>query len=331
VASLLVMIASLRFGTEEIGFVDSARILFGALRYGETGIDSLGPSSVILLQVRLPRVLLGFMVGSCLAAVGVGLQALLRNPLADPYVLGISSGAALGAAVAMLVGFGKTVLALSAISFCAFLGGLSSLIVVYRIALSYGHLPIHTLLLAGVILNAIFSALIMFITSTMNPNRSFGMMSWLMGTLAAPDYPALIVLTVYLFVGGLILFMQTRALNILTLGEESARSLGVEVERVKKTVFFTSALLSGAVVSVSGLIGFVGMVIPHAVRMMIGPDHRLLLPASALVGGIFLLAADTAARTLLAPAEIPVGVITALAGGPFFIYLLMSRKGGLAR
>src|SRR5438094_2610827 len=246
--SLLVMAASWRFGAEDIGFVDSARILFGALRYGETGIDSLGPSSVILLQVRLPRVLLGFMVGSCLAAVGVGLQALLRNPLADPYVLGISSGAALGAAVAMLVGFGKTVLALSAISFCAFLGGLSSLIVVYRIALSYGHLPIHTLLLAGVILNAIFSALIMFITSTMNPNRSFGMMSWLMGTLTAPDYPALIVLTVYLSVGGLILFMQTRALNIMTLGEESARSLGVEVERVKKTVFFTSALPFGATV-----------------------------------------------------------------------------------
>lgn len=330
-ASLLVMIASLRFGTEEIGFADSARILFQALRYGETGIDSLGSSSVILLQVRLPRVLLGFMVGSCLAAVGVGLQALLRNPLADPYVLGISSGAALGAAVAMLVGFGKTVLALSAISICAFLGGLLSLVVVYRIALSYGHLPVHTLLLAGVILNAIFSALIMFITSTMNPNRSFGMMAWLMGTLTAPDYPSLVVLTVYLFVGGLILFMQTRPLNILTLGEESARSLGVEVERVKKTVFFTSALLTGAVVSVSGLIGFVGMVIPHAVRMVIGPDHRLLLPASALVGGIFLLAADTAARTLLAPAEIPVGVITALAGGPFFIYLLMSRKGGLAR
>lgn len=330
-ASLLVMIASLRFGTEEIGFADSARILFQALRYGETGIDSLGSSSVILLQVRLPRVLLGFMVGSCLAAVGVGLQALLRNPLADPYVLGISSGAALGAAVAMLVGFGKTVLAFSAISLCAFLGGLLSLVVVYRIALSYGHLPVHTLLLVGVILNAIFSALIMFITSTMNPNRSFGMMSWLMGTLTAPDYPALVVLTVYLFVGGLILLMQTRPLNILTLGEESARSLGVEVERVKKTVFFTSALLTGAVVSVSGLIGFVGMVIPHAVRMVIGPDHRLLLPASALVGGIFLLAADTAARTLLAPAEIPVGVITALAGGPFFIYLLMSRKGGLAR
>lgn len=331
VASLLVVIGSLRFGTEEIGFTDLARILIGALRYGETGIDSLGASSVILLQVRLPRVLLGFMVGSCLAAVGVGLQALLRNPLADPYVLGISSGAALGAAVAMLLGVGKTVLALSAISFCAFLGGLFSLIVVYRIALSYGHLPVHTLLLAGVILNAIFSALIMFITSTMNPNRSFGMMSWLMGTLTAPDYPALVVLTVYLFVGSLILFMQTRALNILTLGDESARSLGVEVERVKKTVFFTSALLSGAVVSVSGLIGFVGMVIPHAVRMVIGPDHRLLLPASALVGGMFLLAADTAARTLLAPAEIPVGVITALAGGPFFIYLLMSRKGGLAR
>ncbi|HET8580550.1 MAG TPA: iron ABC transporter permease [Nitrospiraceae bacterium] len=330
-ASLLVMIASLRFGAEDIGFTNVSQILFLALRHGQDGVESISPAGIILLQVRLPRVLLGFMVGSSLAAVGVGLQALLRNPLADPYVLGISSGAALGAAVAMLLGIGTTVLALSAISLCAFLGGLLSLVVVYRIALSYGHLPVHTLLLAGVILNAIFSALIMFVTATMNPNRSFGMMSWLMGTMTAPDYPALTSLALYLLVGGLILVWQARPLNILTLGEESARSLGVEVERVKKTVFFTSALLTGAVVSVSGLIGFVGMVIPHAVRMVIGPDHRLLLPASALVGGMFLLAADTVARTLLAPAEIPVGVVTALAGGPFFIYLLTSRKGGLAR
>jgi len=212
----------------------------------------------------------------------------------------------------------------------AFAGGLLSLVVVYRIAASYGRLPVHTLLLAGIILNAIFTALIMFITSIMGPNRAFGMMSWLMGTLTAPEYPALVVLAVYLLVGGLILFRQARALNLLTLGEESARSLGVEVERAKKVVFFTSALLTGAVVSVSGMIGFVGMLIPHAVRMTIGADHRLLLPASALVGGTFLMAADTVARTILAPAEIPVGVVTALVGGPVFVYLLMYRKGGLA-
>jgi iron complex transport system permease protein len=173
----------------------------------------------------------------------------------------------------------------------------------------------------------VFSALIMFITSIMDPNRSFGMMSWLMGNLMAPGYPGLALLAVYLITGGLVLFRQAERLNLLSLGEESARSLGVDVEAVKKVVFITSALLTGAVVSVSGLIGFVGMVIPHAVRMIAGADHRLLLPASALVGGMFLTAADTVARTALAPAELPVGVVTALAGGPMFIYLLIRRKG----
>ncbi len=328
--SLLVMAASLRFGAEDIGFVDSARILFQALRGGDVRTDSLGSSSVILLQVRLPRVLLGFMVGGSLAGVGVGLQALLRNPLADPYVLGISSGAALGAAVAILFGIGTTGVAIHALPLCAFAGGLMAIVLVYRIAATYGRLPIHTLLLAGVILNAILSALIMFITSIMDPNRSFSVMFWLMGTLAAPDYPAMAVLLLYLIVGGSILLWQTPSLNLLTLGEESASSLGVEVETVKRTVFFTSALLTGAAVSMSGMIGFVGMVIPHAVRMVVGADHRLLLPASALVGGTFLVAADTVARTVLAPAEIPVGIVTALGGGPLFIYLLVYRKSGLA-
>jgi iron complex transport system permease protein len=328
--TVLVFVGCLQFGAERIGFGESVRILSQFLRSGQDGIEAAGPAGIILVQVRLPRVLLAFMVGGCLATVGVGLQALLRNPLADPYVLGISSGAALGAGVAILLGIGTTVLAISALPLCAFVGGLLSILIVYRIAAAYGYLPVHTLLLAGVILNAIFSALIMFITSMMDPNRSFGMISWLMGTLTAPNYAALLVLTLYLAVGTLILFLQARPLNLLTLGEEAAQSLGVEVERIKKIIFFTSALLTGAVVSVSGLIGFVGMVIPHAVRMLLGADHRLLLPASALVGGMFLMTADTLARTILAPSEIPVGIVTALAGGPFFIYLLMARKGGLA-
>lgn len=329
-AGLFVMIGCLQFGAEDIGFFEVARILGRAIQNSHPSLESSETAQVILLQVRLPRVLLGFMVGGGLAAVGVGLQALLRNPLADPYVLGISSGAALGAALAILLGIGTTIFSISTLPLFAFAGGLLSLVVVYRIAASYGRLPVHTLLLAGIILNAIFTALIMFITSIMGPNRAFGMMSWLMGTLTAPEYPALGVLAIYLLVGGLILFRQARALNLLTLGEESARSLGVEVERAKKVVFFTSALLTGAVVSVSGMIGFVGMLIPHAVRMVIGADHRLLLPASALVGGMFLMAADTVARTIMAPAEIPVGVVTALVGGPVFVYLLMYRKGGLA-
>jgi len=254
------------------------------------------------------------------------LQALLRNPLADPYVLGVSRGAALGVALAILMGIGSTFLALSILPLCGFAGGLLSLVVVYRMAVSYGRLPIHSLLLAGVILNSIFSALIMFITSIMEPNRSAGTMTWLMGTLTAPSYPALAILACYLMGGLFLLLKQARRLNILTLGEESARSLGIETEQVKRQVYLLSALITGAVVSVSGMIGFVGMVIPHAVRLMLGADHRLLLPASALVGGMYLMIADTAARTLLSPAEIPVGIITALAGGPFFIYLLVWRK-----
>jgi iron complex transport system permease protein len=213
---------------------------------------------------------------------------------------------------------------------CGFAGGLVALFLVYRMAASYERLPIHSLLLAGVILNAIFSALIMFITSIMEPNRSFGMMAWLMGTLTAPAYPTLMILLCYLCVGLSVLFKQARVLNLLALGEESARTLGVDTERAKRVIFIVAALVTGAVVSISGMIGFIGMVVPHAVRLVIGADHRLLLPASALVGGMFLMGADTLARTLLAPAEIPVGIITALSGGPFFVYLLVWRKDRLA-
>ncbi|TAL08994.1 MAG: iron ABC transporter permease [Nitrospirae bacterium] len=328
-ATALVMVACLRFGVEHIGFEEAGRMLFRAIFDWRTGSQPDGHRGVILLQIRLPRVLLGLLVGGSLAVVGAALQALLRNPLADPYVLGISSGAALGAALAILLGIGTTVLAISALPLFAFVGGLIALAVVYRIAATHGCFPVHILLLAGVILNAIFSALIMFITSIMDPNRSFGTMAWLMGTLTAPTYPAMAILTIYLAAGGLILVWQSRALNLLALGEESASSMGVEVDKVKKIVFFTAALLTGAVVSVSGMIGFVGLIIPHAVRMVIGADHRLLLPAAALAGGTFLIAADTVARTIMAPGEIPVGVVTALAGGPFFIALLMKRKSGV--
>lgn len=170
----------------------------------------------------------------------------------------------------------------------------------------------------------------MFITSIMEPNRSFGMMAWLMGSLTAPAYPVLAALSGYLLIGLVLLFKHVRVLNILALGEEPARSLGIDTERVKRFIFLVSALMTGAVVSFSGMIGFIGMIVPHAVRLVLGADHRLLLPASALVGGMFLMVADTAARTLFVPSEVPVGVITALAGGPFFVYLLVWRKDRLA-
>ncbi|MBS0172132.1 MAG: iron ABC transporter permease [Nitrospira sp.] len=328
VAGLLTVVC-LQLGTQYIGIGPIIGHL-SSLLFGRSVDQMVDTTGVILFQVRLPRVLLGFLVGSCLASVGVALQALLRNPLADPYVLGVSSGAALGVAVAVLFGVGTTVLALSLLPVCGFLGGLVALAVIYRMAASYDRLPIHSVLLAGVILNAIFSALIMFITSIMEPNRSFGMMAWLMGSLTAPAYPVLMALAGYLLLGLVLLFKQVRVLNILALGEEPARSLGIDTERTKRFIFLLSALMTGAVVSFSGMIGFIGMIVPHAVRLVVGADHRLLLPASALVGGMFLMVADTMARTLFVPSEVPVGVITALAGGPFFVYLLVWRKDRLA-
>jgi iron complex transport system permease protein len=238
----------------------------------------------------------------------------------------VSSGAALGAALAMMFGIGTTLALVPALPLFGFLGGLLSLVVIYRLAQSQERLPVQSLLLAGVILNAILTAAIMFITSIMEPNRSAGLMAWLMGSLTAPDYTVLTLFACYAAVGMTILMRLAPELNLLTLGEGAARSLGVETERVKKQLFTVSALLTGAVVSISGMIGFVGMVVPHAVRMMVGSDHRLLVPASALVGGMFLVLSDTVARTLLAPTEIPVGIVTAIAGGPFFLYLLLCRK-----
>ena len=324
--SVVALIACLRFGTQVLEFSRILDIFVQEMGRARAGGQESDPTRVILLHVRLPRVLLAFLVGGSLAAVGVALQALLRNPLADPFVIGISSGAALGAAMALLFGIGLSVWSLATLPVCAFGGALVSLVIVYRISATHFGFSIYTLLLAGVVLNAIFSAFIMFLTSVADPNRAFGMYAWLMGSLTGPDYPTLGILGIYLGIGLVLLATQAHALNLLTLGEEAARSLGVEVERVKKLIFLASALLTGAVVAFSGLIGFVGLIVPHAVRLALSADHRLLLPIAGLAGGVFLMVADTVARTVLSPAEIPVGVVTALVGGPIFLYLLMNHR-----
>lgn len=326
VLAVVALLACLGFGAEPIRFSRIWSILLGALVGTESMPVLTDPTTVILLQVRLPRLILAFFVGASLAMVGVALQALLRNPLADPFIIGISSGAALGAAIALLFGVGISVLSVSALPVCAFGGALLSLVIMYRISSVGFGFSIYTLLLAGVVLNAIFSAFIMFLTSVADPNRAFGMYAWLMGSLTGPDFSTLSVLALYLGLGLVILGKQAQSLNLLTLGEETARSLGVEVERVKKLVFIAAALLTGAVVSFSGIIGFVGLIVPHAVRLVLSADHRLLLPAAGFVGGMFLMLADTVARTVLSPSEFPVGVVTALVGGPVFLYLLTTRN-----
>jgi iron complex transport system permease protein len=321
----------LQLGTRYVSAGEMGRTLGRAVGFlPVSGNEADMTTDTILLHLRLPRVCLGLIVGSSLASVGVILQALLRNPLADPYVLGVSSGSALGVSLAVLSGIGTMAWAIPALPICGFVGGLLALFMLYRMSATSDRLPVHSILLAGVILNAIFSALIMFITSIMEPTRAFSMMAWLMGSLVAPVDHSLLALSAYVAVCLALLFSKVRVLNLMTLGEEPARSLGIDTERTKRNILITAALATGAVVSISGMIGFIGMVVPHAMRLLIGADHRLLLPASALAGGMFLMTADTFARSVFAPSELPVGIMTALVGGPFFVYLLMWRKDRLS-
>src|SRR5262245_29172562 len=329
-AAIALAILCLQAGTVYVSIGEILRVIGRAVGILITSSASDTMIDTIVLQLRMPRVILGFLVGGSLASVGVMLQALLRNPLADPYILGVSSGSALGVSLAVLFGIGTTAWAIPALPICGFIGGLLALLILYRMSTTSDRLPVHSVLLAGVILNAIFSALIMFVTSIMEPNRSFSIMAWLMGSLAAPADQTLLWFSAYLAICLGLLFKQVGVLNIMTLGEEPARSLGIDTERAKRHMLMTAALVTGAVVSVSGMIGFIGMVIPHAMRLLLGADHRLLLPASAIVGGAFLMTADSFARTFFAPSELPVGIMTALAGGPFFIYLLMWRKDRLS-
>jgi len=321
----LVIVACTGWGAADLGGGEVLRAWWGLVTTGRLD-ETLGPVGVILLQVRLPRVLMGFLIGCALAAAGTTLQALLRNPLADPYVLGVSSGAALGITLATLLASTSILTQAPAVPVWGFAGGLIALVVIYRLAQSHGRLPVHGLLLAGVVLNAVLTALMMFITSIMEPVRSAGLIAWLMGAVTVREWSELLGIAASVLIGTVWLWSHAPVLNLFTQGEETARSLGIDVERTKKRLYVVTALLVGVIVSVSGMIGFVGMVVPHLVRMAVGADHRLLIPASTLVGGTFLVLSDTVARTVLAPSEIPVGVVTALVGGPIFLYFLLAHK-----
>ncbi|HVO23983.1 MAG TPA: iron ABC transporter permease [Candidatus Margulisiibacteriota bacterium] len=281
---------------------------------------------VILFETRLPRVLLAAVVGGALATAGVALQGLLRNPLAEPHLIGVSGGAALGAVVAVILG-GRTVLTeTSLLPLAAALGALLSMAIIYRLALVHGRLQPYVLLLAGVVYNAFAGALILCVNAIADFYQAQGILFWLMGNLATQSYALVLTIGLYTVAGTVWLLLHTRQLNVLSLGDEGALQLGVAVDRTRRATFFGASLLVGAVVSVSGMIGFVGLIVPHVMRLILGADHRLLLPASLLGGATFLIWADTVARTALGVVEIPVGVVTALCGGPFFVYLL-KREG----
>jgi iron complex transport system permease protein len=276
----------------------------------------------ILLEVRIPRVLLAALLGGALSVAGVVFQALLRNPLADPYVLGVSGGASIGGVVALLIGLGAL-----GVPALAFAGALGALLLIERIATVGGRLTVYTILLTGAIFNAFSASLIYFIQSIASLEQLHAIVFYLMGRVPSLGTGSLSLLALAIFIAVVALFASSRDYNALTLGEEGASQLGVDVERVKRRTFVLGSLLTALTVSVAGMIGFVGLVVPHLLRLLFGPDHRLLLPAAFLGGASFLVLADTVSRILIAPNELPVGVVTALIGGPFFLYLLRRRSG----
>lgn len=307
-------------------FVGSAGLSPGAVARALAGrADPASVESVVTLGLRLPRILAAVFAGGALAVAGVAFQGLTRNPLAEPSVLGISSGAAFGVVVAQIFGLGLAPLEALGVTAFAFAGALLAAVVVYLIARVDGGLSIQTLLLAGVIVGIFFGAAITVLISIVDFDRLGGVVHWLLGNLAPLPPGSLALFAALAGAGVLVVLRHARELNVLALGEESALQLGVDAQRLKRRIFLGAALLTGAVVAFAGPIGFVGLIVPHALRGLLGQDHRLLVPTAALAGGAFLLAADTLARNVVAPAELSVGVITAFCGAPFFVYLLRTR------
>ncbi len=294
-------------------FVGAVHVPFGEMLH----------SSII--QLRLARIVLCVIAGAGLSVAGVIFQSLLRNPLAEPYVLGVSSGAGLGAALAILFGLGA--IGVWTLPGAAFAGALGTILLVYALARTgVGAVPVQTLLLSGTIVNAVLGSLLMFLVSVAPSEDLHNVVWWLLGNLQVFDWQLLRIVGVVVALGLVVCVLLSRDLNVMTLGEEAAAHLGLHVEQTKKLFFVVASLMTGATVAACGLIGFVGLIVPHSVRLVIGPDHRRLVPASALAGAAFLVLADCFARTAIAPLEIPVGVITAFLGGPFFLFLLRRKK-----
>ena len=281
----------------------------------------------IFFIARLPRTLAGAVVGSMLASAGVVFQGLLRNPLATPFTLGVSAGAALGAMLAITFSWSFAWAGVSAAAAASFLGSLAAVGIVYALARArHRGLSTNVLLLAGVTMNAFFSALILFVQYFADFSQTYRILRWLMGDLDVSSYQPIVTALPFVVLSFVSFAWLARPLNLLSLGDESAETRGLNVTAAQRTAFVTASLATGAAVSVGGPVGFIGIVVPHLVRLIVGPDHRLVLPASALFGAAFLVGCDVLARTVMSPIELPVGVITALIGGPFFLWLLVRKR-----
>ena len=324
-AAALFALILLSLGTGAVP-ISASDVLLILLDQGNSRFAPDSPESVIVREIRPPRVALAVLVGAVLALSGAVMQGLFQNPMADPYIIGVSSGAALGATIALSLSLNFWFLGIHSVSVFAFGGALLIALLVYGISVREGRTPTTVLLLTGIAIGSLAAALTSLLLITSTRADLHRILFWLMGSLSSRRWEHVHMIWPFALVGAAVMQLFARDLNLLLQGEESAQYMGVRVELLKRSLLVVAALLTAAAVAVSGIIGFVGLVVPHVMRILTGPDHRSLFPASILGGAILLVSADMAARTLISPAEIPLGVITSLLGCPFFLFLLRRRR-----
>jgi iron complex transport system permease protein len=329
ILGLLVLLAIVIALATAIGSVDIPIFTTSSILLSKLPMVDITPYwksawETIVLEIRLPRVILAGIIGAALAIAGATYQGLFRNPLADPYLIGVAQGAALGAVVGFLFPVAGMGLGVGTVPLFAFAGALISVAIVYGLARVGGALPMTTLILAGVALGALFGAIVSYLVITSGAKMQ-GIIFWLMGSFSLSQWSEVQMILPIVTVGTVVIMLFSRSLNIMQLDEEQAQQLGINVERLKLILLTAATMITAAAVSFVGIIGFIGIIIPHTMRLIWGPDYRILLPLSVLSGAIFLIGADALSRTVLAPTEVPIGVITAFCGAPFFLYLLRRR------
>ncbi|WP_330925993.1 FecCD family ABC transporter permease [Candidatus Sororendozoicomonas aggregata] len=334
IALPIILLFSVGTGPVAIAPMDILAILSDRIGLLTTSINE--QSQLIIESIRLPRTLMGIMVGAALAVAGASMQGIFRNPLADPSIIGVAGGASLGAGIAIVLGgvlfasiAGSFIHSFS-VSLLAFVGGMLSTWIVYRTGTTSNGTSVATMLLAGVAINALSGAGMGVLTYLADDTALRSLSFWQMGSLGGATWNLVLVCAVVLLPATLVLCRCGQVINAILLGESEARHLGINVQWVKLKLITLCAIIVGVAVSVSGFIGFIGLVVPHLIRLMVGPDHRVLLPASALLGGIILTAADMIARTIVAPSDLPIGIVTALMGAPFFMSMLWQQRQRIA-
>ncbi len=322
---LVIVVFAVGTGSSSIPFATTVCIILSKIPFLTIPETWQGTVETVILNIRMPRVILAGVTGAALAVAGATYQGLFRNPLADPYLIGVSQGAALGAVIGFILPLGNSFWGLNLVAILAFVGGLGAVFVVYSLGKVGKSLPMTTLILAGVALGAFLTAIMSYLLIN-SDNSIHGISSWLLGGFSSPKWIHVWITIPVITLGSLFICLYGRSLNVMQFDEEQAQQLGINVERTKRILLVVATLITAAAVSFGGIIGFVGIIIPHAVRLIWGPDFRFLLPLSIVCGSIFLILADLLARTVMPPTEIPLGIVTAFFGAPFFLYLLRRKK-----